>query len=454
MKTTAVAAAVLCLGLVAGCTSGEDPEPDPATLPSATGESGPADDDPSGSASPSGTATPTDQPADGPVVAFDPAGQTTFDETDVRDVATGTDSVLTLTGSTLRARSLPALGEAWTAVSDTGSFADLWARPGSRWGYTLEVRTVPGTGTRVGYDEVTVRRFEVGTGREDGRASTRVPQDPRGSSGPATGRIVAVQGSRVVVDSAVAGSDSVHATVVLEPGADRTAWKSRGAEALLATRRLVVVSTGTPDAAGSVEARDLATGKRRWSALPGTLAASAVGADSRSVVIARDDNVFAEHSLTALSLRTGRAGDTQVTTDAEWSCDPASRSVAVCSLPDGEQVVGWNLRRNRARWTLPTETRFAPIVTLVQDGLVYGLLDSGAGVVLRAITGADVKDSGGAAPKAVNAWGGVVHYGDRAIFVPASAAGAPAATGSPAVPASPTASETGSPTGDPTSAAE
>lgn len=454
MKTTAVAAAVLCLGLVAGCSSSEDPEPDPATLPSATGESGPSVSETSGSGSPSGSATPRASPADGPVVAFDPAGQTTFEETDVRDVATGTDTLLTLTGDTLRARSLPALEEAWTAVSDTGSFADLWARPGSRWGYTLEVRTVAGTGTKVGYDEITVRRFDLASGREDGKASTRVPQDPRGSSGPATGRIVSVQGSRVVVDSAVADSGAVHATAVLDPAAGRTAWKSRGAEALVATRRVVVVNTGTPDAAGSVDARDLATGKRRWTALPGTLAASAVGADARSVVVARDDNVFAEHSLTSLSLRTGRAGATQVTTDAEWSCDPASSSVAVCTLPEADQVVGWNLRRNRARWTLPTASRFAPTVTLVQDKLVYGLLDSGAGVVLRAITGADVKDSGGAAPKAVNAWGGVVHYGDRAIFVPASGAGAPAATESPAVPASPTASETSSPSGDPTSAAE
>ena len=157
------------------------------------------------------------------------------------------------------------------------------------------------------------------------------------------------------------------------------------------------------------------------------------------MVVARDDNVFAEHSVTSLSLRTGRAGAADLTSDAEWSCDAASSSVAVCSLPEAEQVVGWNLQRNRARWTLPTASRFAPIVTLVQDGLVYGLLDSGAGVVVRAVTGKDVPQSGGAAPKAVNAWGGVVHYGDRAIWVPASTSGAPAATDSPSVPASPTA---------------
>lgn len=444
MKTTVVATAVLCLGLVAGCSSGDDPEKDPTTVPSATGESRPSDSDTSGSTGPSASATPTGKAVDGPVVAFDPTRQTTFEESDVIDVATGTDTVLTLTGDTLRGRSLPSLAEAWTVSSETSSFTDLWAQTDRRWGYTLEVRTVPGTGTRVGYDEITVRRFAVASGREDGKASTRVRQDPRGSSGPATGRIVAVQGSRVVVDSGVAETRSVHATAVLDPSSGRTAWRTRGAEALIATRRLVVVNTGTPDAAGTVDALNLRNGKRRWTALPGTLTASAVGADARTVVIARDDNVFAENSVTALALRTGRAGAAQLSSDAEWSCDPASRSVAVCTLPEARQVVGWNLRRNRARWTLPTATRFAPIVTLVQDKLVYGLLDSGAGVVLRAITGTDVPRSGGAAPKALNAWGGVVHYGDRAIFVAASGSGAPVATGSPSVPASPTSSESAS----------
>lgn len=448
MKTTATAVAALCLALAAGCTSDGDPEPDPSTRSSSdTGDSSP---DPEGSGSPSPTGDPdsaeSPEPADGPVVAFDPAGQTTFEETDVRDVAVGADHVLTMTGETLRGRGLPGLEEAWTQPSGTGSFADLWADPHSDWGYVLEVRTVPGTGTRVGYDELTVRRFDVADGTVAGQVTTRVPQDPRGSSGPATGRIVAVQGSRVVVDVAVADPDAVHATAVLELEGGRTAWKSRGAEPLIATRRVVVVSTGTPSLAGTVDARDLRTGKRRWTALPGTLAASAVGAGTGSVVIARDDNVFAEHSVTPLSLRTGRAGPAQVSTDFDWSCDPASASVAVCSLPEADQVVGWNLRRNRARWTLPTATRFAPIVTLVQDGLVYGLLDSGAGVVLKAVSGKDVKQSGGAAPKGVNGWGGVVHYGDRAIFVPASTTGAPAPTDSPEVPASPTASESGSET--------
>ena len=435
MKTTAVSAAALCLALAAGCSGDTDPPADPSRSPAASTS------DPTPSASPSASASPT--PTTGqPVVAFDPAQQTTFEETDVRDVAAGTDTVLTLTSDTVRSRALPALDETWTMTSPDGSFADLWVRADSPWGFALEVRTVPGTGTQVGYDEIAVRRFDVATGQVDGEVTTRVPQDPRGSSGPAGGRIIGVQGDRVVVDAAVADPAAIHATAVLDPAVGRTLWKSRGSEALIATKNLVVVNTGTPSVAGSVDARDLGTGKRRWRALPGTLAASAVGAGRTSVVIARDDNVFAEHTVTALSLRSGEAGTAELTSDAEWSCDPASASVAVCNLPDADQVVGWNLERNRARWTLPTDSRFAPIVTLVQDGLAYGLLDSGAGVVLRVLSGDDVPDAGGAAPKAVNAWGGVVHYGDRAIFVPASASGAPAGTASPSVPASPTESPT------------
>ena len=165
--------------------------------------------------------------------------------------------MLTLTGDTLRARALPDLGDAWTMTSPAGSFADLWARPGSPWGFALEVRTVPGAGTQVGYDEIVVRRFDLATGQVDGEVTTRVPQDPRGSSGPATGRIVAVEGDRVVVDAAVADPAAIHATAVLDPAAGRTLWKSRGAEALIATEDVVVVNTGTPSTAGTVDARDL-----------------------------------------------------------------------------------------------------------------------------------------------------------------------------------------------------
>lgn len=451
MHTRAIAAAAVCLGLAAGCSSnggaGTD-DPSGTTSGSAT-ESGKPSESGSPSATTSVTATP---PADGPVTAFDSLNKVTFPEAGVRAVAVGEDTVLTLTAGTLAARSLPTLDGAYSFTSDTSTYADLWAEPGERFGYLLEVATEPGTGTSVGHDQITVSRFEVATGELHGEVSTRIAQDPLGTSGPATGQIVAVQGSRVVVDSAAGGTAPVHAGAVLDVATERTVWKDRGSEPLAATPKLVLLNTGRTDVPGEVVARTLRSGERRWRSLPGTISASLVGTTASSVVIARDNDLFSENSVSSLALRSGRDLVTTATEDADWACTPGSRRVAVCSLPESHQVLGWDLTRHRPAWTLPSATRFAPIVTLVQDGLVYGILDSGTEVVLDARSGKDVKNAGGAAPAAVNAYGGVVLFGDRAIFVPVSASGVPVSDNTPAATPSPTElpSESESPSESPT----
>ena len=443
MHSRAIATAALCLGLAAGCSS--DGEPGKAD-PSGTGSS-----TSSASGSPAASDSPTAvtvEPADGPVTAFDATGHVTFPETGVRDAAAGETTVLTLTSATLTARTLPELAGAYALTSPGGTYTDLWAPTGERFGYLLDVSTELGTGTRAGEDRITVTRFDVATGEVTGEVTTRIPQDPHGSSAPALGKIVAVQGSRVVVDSAAGGTAPIHAAAVLDLADGKTVWRARGAQALGATRRLVLLTTGRPDVPGEVEARSLGSGDLRWRALPGTLSASLVGTTARSVVVARDDNVFTGNSVTTLALRSGRDVTTTATADAEWACAPGARTIAVCSLPGSKQVVGWDLDRHRPAWTLPTAVRFAPLVTLVSDGLVYGILDSGIDVVLDARTGKDVGGAGGAAPVAVNGYGGVVLYGDRALFVPRSESGRPV-LGEPAAPQSPTASASPS---EPTSA--
>jgi len=68
-------------------------------------------------------------------------------------------------------------------------------------------------------------------------------------------------------------------------------------------------------------------------------------------------------------------------------------------------VLGIALRTLEATWRLPGRTRFAPALSLVEDGLVYGSLDNGVGVVLDARTGKDLVDLSGATPTAVNDYG-------------------------------------------------
>lgn len=404
----ALAAGLLLLG--SGCSLVKDPNASRERADPDAGVTGPV-----------ASVSPTSAP-----LAFDQQDSRRFPEQDVRTVAAAGDVVLTLTASTVTARSLPDLETAYALSAAGGELTDLHLDAARGVGYSLEVATDAGDGTTVGRVLYTVQRFDLRTGEIRDSVTATLPQDPRGSARDATARIASVRGDRAVLDSWVPGAQGPHAVVVVDLADQRRAWQQRPAQVLTTAPGLVVVDTGSPTTPGRVEALDLGSGRRTWSALPGTLGATAIGTTASSVVLARDDEVFPQATITRLRLSDGRAGPPRTTTAWDWSCERSPRRVAVCTLAGGDQggadrVVGWDLRRDRPAWSLPTADRFAPIVTDVHDGLVYGLLDSGQGVVLDAATGADVAGRTGAAPSAVNDWGGVVLYGGTALFLPATA---------------------------------
>ncbi|GAB3775678.1 hypothetical protein FB382_004202 [Nocardioides ginsengisegetis] len=409
--TSLVALALSC-GLSSGL-SGCSLVKDPAARPRPGGPS----------VSPTGpvaSASPTSAP-----IAFAEKDQRRFPEEGVRTAAVGRDVVLTMTDSTVVARSLPDLDTAYSLSAAEDRFTDLWTDPPAGVGYTLEVSTDAGSGTAVGREHYAVQRFDLETGEIAETVTATLPQDPGGSASDATARIAGVEGDRVVLDSWVPGAGSSHTAVVVDLANRARPWQARPAQVLTATDDLVVVDTGTTEVAGRVEALDLRTGRRQWAALPGTLGATAVGTTDDTVTIARDDNVFPDATVTRLRLADGTPSRPVPATAWDWSCTPTTGTVTVCTLADNDQgdadrVVGWDLATNRRVWSLPTANRFAPIVTAVRGNLVYGLLDSGQGVVLDGVTGEDVAGDTGGAPMALNDWGGVLLYDGTALFLPAT----------------------------------
>jgi hypothetical protein len=403
----------LGLGLVGGCSLIKDPHAKnasdgPTALRSSEGGQGPMT-----------TSTPDDALPTG----FVQDASITFPEEDVLRAATSDDMVLTETPSRITARTLPELETAYAITSADGDFTDLRVDAVHDLGYSLEVATDGGDGTHVGEDRYTLQRFDLETGEVSDVAIATVPQDSLGSASEATARIKAVEGDLVVLDSWVPDSEGPHTALTLDLDAEELAWRAARATVLTVTPRLVIVNTGGTADVGRVEALAIGTGDRRWSALPGTLGASAIGTNDRYVAIARDDSVFPEPTITRLRLKDGQAGEPRTTDSWDWSCAPTSRPIYVCTLADGQRsasdrVVAWDVDRNEPAWRLPTPERFAPIVTLVSHDLVYGVLDSGQGVVLDAINGEDVAGETGAGPTAVNRYGGVVLYNGRAVFLP------------------------------------
>ncbi len=406
-----VAVAVLvALGLgTTSCSWVKDPNAQPKSQEGATAQA----------------ALPTERPTAWPVGFNNPAA-TTFAEDGVIAAAAGRDVVVTATPQGAIGRRLPGLEQAYSLSTTGGQITDLHVDHDAGTGYLLEATNEVGSGTFIGEDTFTVTRFDLDSGEILDVATAVLPQDPDGDALPASGTIAGVAADVVLIESVV-GEAGAHATLAVDVRLDDVLWRKRPARVLATTPNRVVVGTGRPGAPGAVEALALQSGDRRWSALRGVEAVSGAGATDETVTVVRDTMAGAE--VVPLDLRTGKPGESTPTAEWNWGCHPTTTAVVVCTMAGDDDVLGWNLETGRIAWSLPSEDRFAPLVTLVQEDRVYGLLDSGVGVVLDAVTGRDLADNTGAAPVAVNPWGGVVLYQQKAVFMPGLAL--PAASASP-----------------------
>lgn len=395
--------AVVVTGTVAGCSWVKDPDADQS-------------DDPTSSASSSAQPLPAERPTAVPT-AFNSPGSTTFPETGVRAVGAGDDAIVTMTAGSAIGRVLPDTKAAYTLTSTGGQFTDLEVDRTAGWGVLLEAANEAGSGTFVGEDTFTVTRFDLETGELLDVATAVLPQDAEGEALPATARIMGMTGDVVVIEASV-GETGSRAVLAVDIELDDVLWRQRPARVLDVTEELVVLTTGLPQRPGAVEAVDLTTGERAWRSLRGTVDATAIGSTDDAVTVVRSLGVTTKPAIVPLDLRTGAPGAPTETHRWNWACAEMSGTIRVCTMADDDDVVGWDLATGEPAWSLPTEDRFAPLVTLVQDDLVYGLLDSGVGVVLNAVTGQDVADNTGAGPVAVNNWGGVLLYQEVAVFLP------------------------------------
>jgi len=407
--------AVVVTATLAGCSWVKDPDAE--------------DSSPSEGASASAQPLPSERPTAVPT-AFDVPGSTTFPDEGVRKVAAGDDTIVTMSPGSTVGRVLPGLETSYTLTTTGGQFTDVVVDREAGEGILLEAANEAGSGTFVGEDTFTITRFDLLSGELLDVATAVLPQDPQGEALPATARLAGVAGDVVVIETEVGDSDS-RAALAVDLELDDVLWRARPARVLEVTDDLVVLNTGRAQEPGAVEAVGLASGERAWRALRGTVDASAIGSTDSSVTVVHHLGVGSTPEIVPLDLATGEEGTPTETGRWDWSCGETSGDIAVCTMADDDDVVGWDLVAGAPAWSLPTAERFAPLVTLVQDDLVYGLLDSGVGIVLDARTGEDVADNTGAGPVAVNAWGGVLLYQEAAVFLPAFAAGGTSESAAP-----------------------
>ncbi|SDC97402.1 hypothetical protein SAMN05421872_10582 [Nocardioides lianchengensis] len=392
---------------LAGCSWVKDPDADQP--------------DAETSASTSAQPLPDERPTAVPT-AFNSPGSTTFAETGVLAVGAGEDTVITVSAGSAIGRVLPSLKSAYTLTTTDGQFTDLEVDRAAGVGILLEAANEAGSGTYIGEDTFTITRFDLQSGELLDVATAVLPQDPEGEALPATARIAGVTGDVVVIETAV-GQTGSRAALAVDIELDDVLWRQRPARVLDVTDDVVVLNTGLAQRPGAVEAVGLESGDPEWRSLRGTVDATAIGHTDDAVTVVRSLGAGTEPAIVPLDLETGEPGAPTETARWNWACGATSGTVRVCTMADDDDVVGWDLETGEPAWSLPDEERFAPLVTLVQDDLVYGILDSGVGVVLNARTGADVASDTGAGPVAVNDWGGVLLYQDVAVFLPAFEAG-------------------------------
>ncbi|MFN8192915.1 MAG: hypothetical protein U0R80_01365 [Nocardioidaceae bacterium] len=402
-------------------------------------------DEPTPSASESASTSPSPSASSTPGAAgrFDLDAAVTITRNPVFRAFTTDDQVLTLDRDGVTSHALPDLYTEYVVVPPDGANPmDALVDEDTGQGYLLTSTAIGAQGTSVGRNAFVVTRFDADTGDVDSEARVSL----RGSStqvrSAAQARLRGVVGSIAVVDSWVTVGDAkVHTGLAIDLDRKRLVWQRSGL-VLAATPRAVLVSRGTPTAPASIVGLDPGSGRTRWSTLEGTVDANLVAADDRHVVLART-GPFVSMAIQTVDLRTGRAVAGRTIDSSSWLCRPATRSVAVCLLPQ-RRVIGWGVQRNKQIWALPTRARYAPVVTSVADGVVYGMVGD-RWVALDARSGKDLESGVGGALITANEFGGLFRTGTVTRWLPdvdhlpresASATESTSPTESPSAPAS------------------
>lgn len=412
-RRAAAAVAVASLAWLAAC-DGAAPTDEPSA--SAGSPSGSASGSPSGSESASPSGSPTASGSGSGSGPFDAEAGIPLEGTGVVRVLAGDERVVTLSGLALTVREVPDLEEAYSLEPEQGSLMDVLVDDEAGVGYLLSAVPSAGSGTGVGRDTFTVQRFDLDSGDVTATGSARIPRDSSASVGPALPRLKGVVRRVAVLDVTTGrGTEARHTAVALALGEDRPLWRHRGERVLAVTPQAVVVFRGDATTPGDVAGLVPGTGRQRWAALPATQTISPVGTTDTRVLLARS-GPFGILAVSAVDLRTGASRPGRDIETAEFACRPASPTIAVCLLP-GREVVGWALQRNRALWSLPTKSRYAPAVTLVGGGRVWGGV-GGSWVALDARTGKDEERGPGAAPIAASDAGAVFVVDGQLTWLP------------------------------------
>ncbi|MCB0906733.1 MAG: hypothetical protein KDB63_06395 [Nocardioidaceae bacterium] len=400
------------------------------------GGASPADEEPSSessSAEPTSSESPTESPTDSPTGTpsggtgrFDPSLSVTVTRNPVFRTFTTDDQLFTMDRDGVASHALPDVREDYVIVPPAGyAPIDTAFDAEAGVGVLMASRVVGGSGTTAGRTSFDLTGFALDSGDPEGHARVSVRESTLAGASPPVARIRGMAGQVMIVDSWVAvGTTKIHTALGVDLSTGEVVWRRAG-QALAGTGRVALVSTGTPGAAGAILGLAPATGEVRWSTLDGTQAAALVGVTDRRAIVVRLGG-FGSTTIVPIDLRTGAAGRPRQGTTVEWNCRMSTPTVAVCLLPQGV-VVGWGMVHNRQLWALPTKARYAPTVTLVARGELWGTLQDGW-VSLDSRTGADLASGTGGTPLAVNAFGALFRTDIGAVWLPDPTQGLPAAT--------------------------
>lgn len=347
--------------------------------------------------------------------AFDADALTVLPEKPVYDSVVVGARVVTMTLNRISARTLPDLDTAWQ-MTPMGFFVDIEERDEQL--YALDLRVIEGTGTSAGRLAMTLSRVSPSTGAVLGEATWEKRQDVQTSGDPVM-KIVAIEDDVVLVESSSSEEDSRVTLTAVDMASGDELWTRRPGTFVAAEDGVVVTSTETSSASGSLVALDTESGRRLWTGPSDLAAVSGVGVHDGVLSVVTESTGATSPTLLRVSMDDGTVDARERTRFVDWTCHPAEDSVVVCSLP-GERAVGHDLATGRDLWQLPTSGRYGVWISSVRGPHVYGFTSGARSVVLDAATGKDVTESAGAAPVSSNGYGGIVFYGGQAIFYPAA----------------------------------